>query len=85
MDEQLMTAGEFARQQLVMRARKQLHEAEQLFTDVASWNDHSQARKEGADPIDPDPDGTMGKIRAALRVLIARESAREAQRFAKFA
>lgn len=76
-----VTVAEIERQRLVMRAREQLYEIDQLFTDAAAWNDSSRARlEEGADPIDADPDGTMARLRTGLRAFVARESAREAER-----
>lgn len=58
---------------LISRALKQRAEIAQYFIDVASWNDNSEARKNGADPIDPDPDGTMGRLARGLDAMLERE------------
>jgi hypothetical protein len=82
MSTQLMTISELERQRLVMRVREQLHEVEQIFTDIEVWNEMSRARvEEGADPINPDPDGQLAILRDGYRAFLARESAREAARF----
>jgi hypothetical protein len=47
------------RERLFARARRTKAEIEQIFTDCALWNEHSTARKNGAAPIDPDPDGSL--------------------------
>ena len=65
--------SEHERADIIRRARMLLAEIEQVFVDVASWNDNAQARKEGCDPIDPDPDGELGRMRDGLMRLLAAE------------
>lgn len=60
---------------LIDRARAQRAEIQQIFTDVASWNDNSVARRNGCDPIDPDPDGQLKRIADAIDGMLSRESA----------
>lgn len=64
------------REQIVADVRRFHAEITQYFADVASWNDNSRARKEGAEPIDPDPDGEVGRILAGLTAFLAEEDAR---------
>ena len=45
--------SEQERADIIRRARTLLAEIEQYFVDVASWNDHSTARKAGAIPSIP--------------------------------
>ena len=63
------------RRRIIRSARRQLKEIEQYFVDIASWNDNSVARKNGAEPIDPDPDGHMGRMANALREMLAIDAA----------
>lgn len=60
----------------IKHARSLLAEIDQIFTDAASWNDNSEARKNGAPPIDPDPDGQLRKIREGLVGVLAAENER---------
>jgi hypothetical protein len=49
------------RARLLARASKNLAEVNQIFIDVASWNEN--ARKPHEAPIDPDPDGMLAELR----------------------
>jgi hypothetical protein len=64
------------REELVANARRIRNEIQQIFTDVASWNEFSVARRNGADPIDPDPDGRMAGMLEQLNRFLADEDAR---------
>lgn len=61
---------------LVARARKLRADIEQIFTDAASWNDNSRARKNGAAPINPDPDGSLRRMAEGLDKTLAAEASR---------
>lgn len=64
------------REQIVANVRRSLAEIDQFFIDAEYWNTHSKARLEGCDPIDPDPDGQLARIRADYRQFLAAEDAR---------
>ena len=64
------------REQIVGRARKLQAEIREQFQRVESWNDNSRARKEGCDPIDPDPTGELRQVLTALDAFLADEDAR---------
>lgn len=64
------------REQIVANVRKALATMDAYFADVESWNENSRARKEGAAPIDPDPNGELAKIRERYRALLKSEDAR---------
>ncbi len=61
---------------MVANARGLRAEIQQIFTDIASWNDNSRARKEGAAAIDPDPDGQLRRMADGLDKFLAAEDAR---------
>lgn len=61
------------RAQLIRNFRKFRAEVEQIFKDAASWNDNSTARKNGAPPIDVDPDGALRRILAGLDKCLGNE------------
>lgn len=63
------------RARIIGMARKAKADIEQYFTDIASWNANSKARKNGAAPIDPDPDGRMRKMLDGLTFMLAAEDA----------
>lgn len=63
------------RARVVRKARKARAAIAQIFTDAASWNQFSEARKAGCAPIDPDPDGRMAQALAALDKFLAEEPA----------
>lgn len=63
-------------QRIIANARRLRAEIDQIFTDVASWNDNSKARKDGCEPIDPDPDGKLRKLADGIDEMLARERAR---------
>ena len=56
------------RQQFVNRAKTILAEIEQIFIDVEYWNDN--IRKPHEEPIDPDPDGMLGRLKDGLMKFI---------------
>lgn len=61
------------RQRIIARAIVQRAEIEQIFVDIDSWNKNSTARKNGADAIDPDPDGKLRRMADGLDRMIAAE------------
>lgn len=61
------------RQRIIARAVVQRAEIEQIFTDIASWNDNSTARQQGAEAIDPDPDGSLRRLADGLDRMLAAE------------
>lgn len=67
---------ENGRSRILQRAMKQRVEIEQIFTDIASWNDNSTARKNGAEPIDPDPDGALRRMADGLDRMLSSEASR---------
>lgn len=71
-----MRAKRKHREQIVAAVRRSLREMDQYFHDVASWNDNSKARRQGCDPIDPDPDGQLSRVRESYRTFLAAEDAR---------
>jgi len=58
------------REQIVSRAKAQLAEINQYFTDVEHWNT-GRGIVEGV--IDPDPDGSMLRCKSALEAMLANE------------
>lgn len=48
------------RSRILQRLQITRGEIEQIFTDIASWNDN--ARQGDEQPIDPDPDGQLRKM-----------------------
>lgn len=60
------------RQQFVNRAKTILAEIEQIFIDIEYWNDN--VRKPHEEPIDPDPDGMLGRLSDGLRKFIDHEA-----------
>lgn len=66
------------RDRMLARGMRLRLEIEQIFIDCAAWNDNSEARQEGAEPIDPDPDGQMRRIADGLDKHHAQESQRKA-------
>lgn len=60
------------RARLVERARVLRGEIEQVFTDVAHWND--EVRKADEAPIDPDPDGRLRRMADGLDRLLEDEA-----------
>ena len=60
------------RTELLAAARRQRDDIEQYFTDVASWNENKGGITRGLawGPIDPDPDGSLLRIKRALDKLI---------------
>lgn len=59
------------RARIIWKACQQRAEIEQAFIDAASWNQNSQARKQGADPVDPDPDGLYRKMADDMDLVLA--------------
>lgn len=59
---------------IIRSARELRASIEQIFIDCASWNEHSTARKGGAESIDPDPDGRLRRIADGLDVMLAKEA-----------
>lgn len=57
------------RAQLVARMRKLRQDIDDIFSDAEHWN----RIHPNEEPIDPDPDGLMGKIAAALDTALADE------------
>lgn len=53
------------KESLLERKKNLIAEIEQIFVDAEHWN--SSVRAEHEDPIDPDPDGTLGALWASLR------------------
>lgn len=63
------------RARIISKMRRSRDEIRQMFTDAASWNDNSTARKNGAPPIDIDPDGSLRRILEGLEFSLAAEAA----------
>lgn len=63
------------RERIISAARRQLNDIRQYFADVASWNDNSDARKAGCEPVDPDPTGVMARMATALEEMLANDEA----------
>lgn len=63
------------RERIISAARRQLEDIRQYFAEVASWNENSDARKAGCDPIDPDPTGVMARMATALEEMLANDEA----------
>ncbi len=61
------------RARIIRRFKRLRAEIRQQFIDAESWNDHSEARKNGAAPVDPDPFGEMKRLVAALDELLAND------------
>jgi hypothetical protein len=59
------------RKQLIAEARRQRKELTQYFNDVRHWN-NTRGKTEGI--IDPDPDGSMGRMAQALDDMLAAEA-----------
>lgn len=58
------------RKEIVRGMRRTLREIEQIFTDAEAWNEYSTARKNGADPIDPDPCGVLRRMATELKTIL---------------
>jgi antitoxin component HigA of HigAB toxin-antitoxin module len=56
------------RKQIVANARRQLEEIKELLADTEHWNTH--VRQPHEEPIDPDPDGAVSRIRSGLESLL---------------
>lgn len=61
-------------QSLIDRAGNQLAEMDQLFLDVAYWNEHVRQPHEAL--LDADPDGTLGDVRTAICTWMTKAQAR---------
>jgi hypothetical protein len=61
------------RERILNNARKLRAHIEQIFVDAASWNEHSTARKNGADAINPDPFGEMRRLADAIDKMLAED------------
>lgn len=57
---------------VVTRAIRLRSEMRQIFTDVAHWNEHVREPHEA--PIDPDPDGELTELIAAIDKLLERQT-----------
>jgi len=75
-----LSRAEVERQAFVQRMRELRMDIEQIFIDAASWNENSTARKNGAEAINPDPDGELRRMADGLDRSIAREEKRLANR-----
>lgn len=64
------------RADILARARALRQEIAEIFADYQHWNDNSPSRAEGAEPIDPDPDGQLRRIAEGLDRMLEREDAR---------
>lgn len=64
--------AEKERQRIVNEARRIKAEIEQIFIDVAHWNEHVRTPFE--EPIDPDPDGLLGHNLAAINKTLTNEN-----------
>lgn len=56
------------RQRIIDEGARLLREINQMFLDVAHWN---QIHPDEV-PIDPDPDGRMAKLRHGLETMLSR-------------
>jgi hypothetical protein len=63
------------RARIISKARKMLHEIELDFNTTARWNQN--VRKPHEAPIDPDPDGTMTRLRDRLKQMLDLENERD--------
>lgn len=61
------------RDKIINRAKKIRADILQSFTDAESWNENSDARKNGADPIDPDPYGELRRLLASIDEMLAND------------
>lgn len=59
------------RARIIAGYRNALADIEQIFTDAASWNSFSMARKNGAAPINPDPNGSMRRLADQIAFMLA--------------
>lgn len=62
------TKGEVTKESLIADARRIIKNIDQMFIDVRHWNENTRPRPYPNDPpIDPDPDGQMARMRAAVQ------------------
>ncbi len=59
------------RQEIIDKAKKNLAEVNEIFWDCDHWNDY--VRKPHEKPIDPDPDGTLKRIKIYYESLLENE------------
>lgn len=64
------------RDRIIRRAKRLRADIEQIFTDCASWNDYSTARKNGAEAINCDPGGELRRLADGLDRMLAEEAKR---------
>jgi hypothetical protein len=58
------------RQRIINEAARMVNEVEQLFIDMRYWSElHPEE-----EPIDPDPDGRLGRIKRAMESLLRNEA-----------
>lgn len=66
------------RQRIINEAARILTEIRQIFIDTQSWNDNARLKLYPDEPpIDPDPDGKMGKLQDGLVAMLQREASLE--------
>lgn len=63
-----MKPRNITRKQMLAEAERIKAKVEQIFIDIAYWNNHT--RKPGEDIIDPDPDGQLKRLAAQMESAI---------------
>jgi hypothetical protein len=62
------------RARIIGRARRLRAEIEQIFTDVASWNDNARHPDDAL--VDPDPFGELRRLATAIDDMLANDPGR---------